>query len=110
MALRTRVQISKTGAIADVDEQYLRRSYTVEVLKTISLGTTKIEVGKDLSSIEYIYVMRTGDEATISIYRDAGPDAYQFSDAFLCFGITGCSRLALKATTDTEVLVYLGGS
>jgi hypothetical protein len=29
---------------------------------------------------------------------------------FLAFGIDGCSRLALKASTDTEVLIYLGGS
>lgn len=110
MALRTRVQISKDSQVADIDESYLRRTYTVEALKTISLGTSKIEVGKDFSSIEYVYVVRTGDEATIYVYRDAGPDAWQVSDTFLAFGITGCSRLALKASTDTEVKVYLGGS
>lgn len=110
MALRTRVQISKDDQVADIDEQYLRRAYTVEALKTISLDTTKIEVGKDFDSIEYIYIRRTGDEATIYVYRDAGPDAYQVSDMFLAFGITGCSRMALKASTDTEVKVYLGGS
>ena len=110
MALRTRVQISRDSETADVDDAYLRRSHTVEVLKTISLGTAKIEVGKDLDTIQYIYLKRTGDEATIYVYRDAGPDAYPVSDMFLAFDITGCSRLALKASTDTEVKLYLAGA
>jgi hypothetical protein len=110
VALRTRVQISKDDAAHDVDDAYLRRSYTIEVQKTISLGTTKVEVGKDLDTISYIYIKRTGDAADIYVYRDAGPDAYIISDMFLAFGIDGCSRLALKASADTEVLIYLGGS
>ena len=110
MALRTRVQISKDNQPADVDDQYLRRAYDVDVLKTLSLTTTKVEVGKDLSSIQYIYVKRTGNDADVYVYRNAGPDAYIVDDVFLAIGIENCDRLALKASAATEVTVYLGGS
>lgn len=109
MALRTRVQISKDDQPNDVDEQYLRRAYTVEALKTISLSTSKVEVGKDFDSIEYIYIKRTGDAADVYVYRNAGPDAYIVEDTFLAIGIDNCDRLALKASANTEVLLYLGG-
>jgi len=107
---RTRVQISRTGQAAEIDDQYLARSYTVDVHKTISLTTAKIEVAKDLSTISYIYIRRTGDEADIYVYRNAGPDAYIVSDMFLAFGIDNCDRLALKASASTDVEIFLGGS
>jgi len=110
VALRTRLQVSKDDSAADIDEFYLRRAYDVEALKTITLSTSKIEVGKDFDTISYVLIRRTGDEATIYVYRDAGPDAWQTSDVFIAFGLTGVSRLALKASTDTEVQLYLGGS
>jgi hypothetical protein len=110
VALRTRVQVSRDDSPHSVDQFYLRRSYTVEVEKTIALSTSKIEVGKDLTTISYILIRRTGAATTIYVYRDAGPDAYEVSDIFMAFGITGCSRLALKADADTEVHIFLGGS
>lgn len=114
MAVEARVSLRRSDAtdhLADVDERFLSRSYAVIDMKIISLAAdTKTLLYTNLSTVELLYIRRTGDSADIQLYRGSSPEYWTFNDTFMAFAMAETEELYVEATAATTLLVYLAGS
>ncbi len=114
MAIEAQVSLRRSDAtdhLADVDERFLSRSYDESELKVLSLAaSTKTKIQTGISTIELLYVRRTGDSADIQIYRGSSPEYWTFNDTFMAFVMSEGEEIYLEADAATTVLVYLGGT
>lgn len=114
MAVEARVTLRRsdtTDHLADVDERFLSRSYTNSEMKVISLAAdTRVQLDTNLSTIELLYIRRTGDSTDIEVYRGSSPDCWTFNDTFMAFVMSETNEIYVEAAAATTILVYMAGS
>ena len=114
MAVEAQVSLRRSDAtdhLADVDERFLSRSYTAIDMKIVSLAAgTKTLLDTNLSTVELLYIRRTGDSTDIKIYKGSSPEYWTFNDTFMAFVMSMTEEIYVEATVATTVLVYMAGS
>jgi hypothetical protein len=114
VAVEAQVRLRRSDAtdyLADVDERFLTRDYTAIDMKTFSLvAGTKTLLDTNLSTVELLYIRRTGDSTDIKIYRGSSPEYWTFNDMFMAFVMSETQELYVTATVATTILVYMAGS
>ena len=115
MSLQTDLRIRRRSSGSELNEithTFLRRDYTARAqYPSLSLAAgTKTEVETTITDIAYLYIERTGDSATIQIFKNLSPESYSFDDCFLVVGLDDVNTIYLEADTDTTVCVFIAGS
>lgn len=116
MSVETKVRIrnySEGVELHSADDTFLRRDYDrVQEFPSLSLASeVKTEIRTmPFTGIEYLYIVRTGDAATISLYRALSPEAWEFDDCTLLIGVGNATGISLKASADTTVRILVAGS
>jgi hypothetical protein len=113
VSLQTRVTLRRYSdgtELNAIDDRFVRRDYDRWEELDMDLTTVKSEVVTNLSAIEFVYIRRTGDEATVSVYKNLSPESWDFDDVFMVFPADSLTNLSLEASVDTTVHIYMAGS
>jgi len=83
-----------------------RMSYTEFYERTHHLASGyKTEIHSGMSAIQFIYIV---SDQEVQIYKNLSPESWISGKVFLIFD-TSITQLALKASADANVYIYLGG-
>lgn len=104
------LQIKRDETQSDIATRWLRRDYTQVFEQTLQLTSAKTLLKHHLSSIQFVYINRVGNQTSIFLYRNLSPERWTFDDTFLAWGLGDLTSLTLAADEDTEVYVFLGGT
>lgn len=115
MSMETRVQVRRYvdgDEVAYPPDMFLRRDYTVyQEYQAMPLTSgTKTDIDTILTDIEYVYVRRTGDAATLSLFKNLSPESWEFNDGFLLIEGENIDSLAIQSDASTTVYIYIAGS
>ena len=107
MGLKIRVIVGdSTGQRPPIDDRFLRRDYTTTQTRIITLEAgVKADVLDHVNELDLVYV-RVNKGGPVQIYKDLSPEYWTFSDTWLAFELDSVSRIALKATVETEVYIH----